>query len=109
MDDLSASLRAWRDRLAPPHAGRTRRAPGLRRQEVADQAGVSVGYLTRLEQGRAANPSPLVLAALANALELSGDERELLFHLAGQALPDQQMNRELTPGLLRMLARLQDL
>src|SRR3954469_14295658 len=109
MDDLGASLRAWRDRLTPPNAGGTRRAPGLRRQEVADRAGVSVGYLTRLEQGRATNPSPLVVRALADALELSGDERELLFQLAGQLPPAQRMNRELTPGLLRMLDRLQDL
>src|SRR4051812_9821705 len=61
VDDLGASLRAWRDRLTPPHNGSTRRAPGLRRQEVAERAGVSVGYLTRLEQGRATRPSPRVV------------------------------------------------
>src|SRR3954452_16424277 len=110
MDDLGASLRAWRDRLAPPHAGRTRRAPGLRRQEVAERAGVSVGYLTRLEQGRAPNPSPLVLEALARALELSPDERELLFRLARQQPPGgERMNRTVTPGVQRLLDRLNDL
>src|SRR3954447_21995916 len=108
MDDLGASLRAWRDRVTPPVNGTQRRAPGLRRQEVADRAGVSVGYLTRLEQGHATNPSPLVLQALANALHLSGDERRLLFRLAGHA-PPERMNRELTPGVRRMLERLQDL
>ena len=110
MDDLGASLRAWRDRLTPPRAGTTRRAPGLRRQEVAARAGVSVGYLTRLEQGRATNPSPLVLEALARALELSPDERELVFRLARQQPPaGERMNRTITPGVQRLLDRLSDL
>ena len=62
MDDLAASLRAWRDRLTPAEAGPAAGArPGLRREEVAQLAGLCVGYLTRLEQGRATNPSPLVL------------------------------------------------
>ena len=84
MDDLAASLRAWRDRLTPAEAGldaRAPRAPGLRRQEVAELAGLSVGYLTRLEQGRATHPSPLVLSALARALRLTTDEQEHLFRL----------------------------
>src|SRR3954454_4784874 len=108
MDDLSASLRAWRDRLAPPHAGRTRRAPGLRRQEVAERAGVSVGYLTRLEQGRGTSPSPLAVAALARAIQLSRGEQQLLYRLAGHQ-PAERMNRDLTPGVSRMLDRLDDL
>src|SRR4051812_5986701 len=107
MDDLGASLRAWRDRLTPVDTT-GRRAPGLRRQEVADSAGVSVGYLTRLEQGRATHPSPLVVGALARALALSPDERQLLFRLAGHAAPET-MNREITPGVQRILDRLEDL
>ena len=90
VDDLAASLRAWRDRLTPAEAGlpaARRRAPGLRRQEVAELAGLSVGYLTRLEQGRATHPSPLVLGALARALRLTDDEQEHLFRFAGHAPP----------------------
>ena len=56
-------------------AGARRRAPGLRREELASLAGVSVDYLSRLEQGRATNPSPQVLAALARALRLTDEER----------------------------------
>jgi transcriptional regulator with XRE-family HTH domain len=108
VEDLGASLRAWRDRLTPAHNGARRRAPGLTRHEVADRAGVSVGYLTRLEQGRATHPSPLVVGALARALELSGDEEQLLFRRAGHQKPER-MNRELTPGVRRMLDRLADL
>jgi transcriptional regulator with XRE-family HTH domain len=68
-DELGHCIRAWRDRLDPAaadlSAGIRRRAPGLRREELASLAGVSVDYLSRLEQGRAANPSPPVPAALA--------------------------------------------
>ena len=114
MDDLAASLRAWRDRLTPAEAGlrahARRRAPGLRRQEVAELAGLSVGYLTRLEQGRATHPSPLVLGALARALRLTTDEQEHLFRLAGHAPPaGERMSRHITPGVQRMLDRLKDL
>jgi transcriptional regulator with XRE-family HTH domain len=110
VDDLAASLRAWRDRLSPAEADARRRAPGLRRQEVADLAGLSVGYLTRLEQGRATHPSPLVLSALARALRLTTDEREHLFRLAGHAPPSaDRMNRHVTPSVRRLLDRLHDL
>ncbi|MFP3821843.1 helix-turn-helix transcriptional regulator, partial [Bacillus sp. SIMBA_008] len=60
-----------------------RRVPGLRREEVAMLAGVSVDYYTRLEQGRERNPSPNLLNALVSALELDGDQREHAFRLAG--------------------------
>lgn len=109
MDDLAASLRAWRDRLMPVEPGPRRRAPGMRREEIAQLAGLSVGYLTRLEQGRATNPSPLVCEALARALRLSRDEEETLFRLAGHAAPGGQIIRELTPGVERMIERLGDL
>jgi transcriptional regulator with XRE-family HTH domain len=66
--ELAAALRAWRDRLDPTEvglpAGPGRRASGLRREELADLAQVSVDYLVRLEQGRATHPSDQVLAAL---------------------------------------------
>ncbi|MFI0410449.1 helix-turn-helix transcriptional regulator [Actinomadura sp. 3N508] len=87
--ELAAFLRARRERLAPSDVGlpaseRPRRTPGLRREEVAELAGVSVDYVVRLEQGRGLRPSPSVLDALACALRLSDDERGYLFDLAGQ-------------------------
>jgi transcriptional regulator with XRE-family HTH domain len=111
--ELAACLRSWRDRLQPAEAGLPsggrRRAPGLRREEVAHLAGVSVDYLSRLEQGRAAHPSPSVLATLARALRLSEDERAHLFRVAGHAEPDPGgMRRHLTPSMQRVLDRLID-
>jgi transcriptional regulator with XRE-family HTH domain len=113
MDELAACLRSWRDRLQPEDAGLpaggTRRAPGLRREEVAHLAGVSVDYLARLEQGRASNPSPSVLAPLARALRLSDDERAHLFRVAGHAEPDAgRIRRHVTPSVQRVLDRLAD-
>lgn len=64
--------------------GPRRRTPGLRRAELAMLAGISVKYLTRIEQGRDRNPSPQVLGALADALLLTPDERIYLL-LAAKA------------------------
>ena len=85
--ELAAFLRTRRERLAPhdvelPQGRRPRRTPGLRREEVAALAKVSVDYVIRLEQGRGLRPSPEVLEALARALRLSIDERAYLFDLA---------------------------
>ena len=112
-DDLAGCLRTWRDRLDPADVGLAastrRRAPGLRREEVAQLAGLSVDYLARLEQGRASAPSPSVLAPLARALRLSADERDHLFRVAGQAAPGAgRINRHITPSIQRVLDRLQD-
>lgn len=109
--ELARCLRDWRDRLSPASVGLSkgglRRAPGLRREEVAHLAGLSVDYLARLEQGRAGNPSPSVLEALARALRLSDDENAHLFRLAGHADPRATgINRHLTPGVQRILDRL---
>ncbi len=109
--ELGAALRAWRDRLAPADAGLpdrgARRAPGLRREELALLAGMSADYVTRLEQGRASAPSVQVLTALARALRLTGAEREHLFVLAGQPVPGPGiMPAHLTPGLQRLLDQL---
>ena len=75
MDEFAEVLRAWRDRMRPeevgPPAGPGRRAPGLRREELAVLAGISVEYVVRLEQGRAQHPSPQMLGALARALRLT--------------------------------------
>lgn len=83
---LASFLRSRRaavdaDTLGLPSYGR-RRVPGLRREELAELAGVSVNYLTRLEQGAAGNPSGEVLSALARALQLSEVERLHLLELA---------------------------
>jgi hypothetical protein len=71
-EELAGCLRSWRERITPAEAGlpagRGRRTPGLRREQVAGLAGVSLDYLARLEQGRAHSPSPSVLASLARAL-----------------------------------------
>ena len=111
MDELGSCLRTWRDRLSPADAGLStssrRRAPGLRREEVAELAGLSVDYLARLEQGRASAPSPSVLAPLARALRLSEDERAHLYRVAGQAPPGAgAIDRRITPSVQRVLDRL---
>jgi transcriptional regulator with XRE-family HTH domain len=83
---LGDYLRARRD-ATPPAAvglvgGERRRAPGLRRSELASLAGISVEYLVRLEQGRDRNPSAAVITALADALRLDAAEREHLLDVA---------------------------
>ncbi|GAA2391161.1 helix-turn-helix transcriptional regulator [Streptomyces glaucosporus] len=106
--ELGDALRRWRERVPPAAvglpAGRTRRTPGLRREELALLAGISAEYVVRLEQGRATSPSAQVLGALARALRLSGAERSLLFALAGQPEPaDGRLRSRLTPGVRRLL------
>ncbi|WP_030322783.1 helix-turn-helix transcriptional regulator [Streptomyces sp. NRRL B-3229] len=111
--ELGQALRRWRDRVAPDAAGLPsgghRRAAGLRREELALLAGISVDYVTRLEQGRAVNPSVQVVEALARALRLSGDERTYLFGLAGQVPPGPDVVPAfITPSVQRLLDRLVD-
>jgi transcriptional regulator with XRE-family HTH domain len=113
MSELGVCLRSWRDRLSPADvglpAGGHRRAAGLRREEVAQLAGLSVDYLARLEQGRAENPSASVLAPLARALRLTDDERAHLYRVAGRLEPSVgRIPRHLTPGVQRILDRLAD-
>jgi transcriptional regulator with XRE-family HTH domain len=110
---LGAMIRTWRDRLPPSAVGlpvaRGRRAAGLRREELADLAGVSVDYIVRLEQGRATTPSASVVASLARALQLSTAERDHLYRLAQLVPPvDGAISDHLPPGVQRMLARLGD-
>ena len=88
--------------------GPRRRAPGLRRQEVAQFAGISIEYYIRLEQARGPKPSRQVLGGLARALVLDRDERSHLFYLAGE-LPDTvSSSREVPPSIRNMLAGLDD-
>src|ERR1700693_2691088 len=100
--ELAEFLRTRRARLGPAQAGLAaggqRRTPGLRRQEVAELAGISVDYYIRLEQARGANPSRQVLTRLARALMLTAEERESLFRISGQTPPTvASPSRELTP------------
>lgn len=113
MDSVGSYVRAWRGRLQPADVGLPatgpRRTRGLRREELASLAGISVDYLVRLEQGRAVNPSAAVLAALARALRLAPDERDHLYLVAGQAAPKRtQVPSHVTPGLQRLVDRLGD-
>jgi transcriptional regulator with XRE-family HTH domain len=85
-NELGRFLKSRRARIDPGQSGieanPRRRVAGLRREEVASLAGISVEYYVRLEQGRAARPSEAVLDALARALQLDGDERRYLEGLA---------------------------
>jgi transcriptional regulator with XRE-family HTH domain len=109
--EFGRAVRRWRDRVSPESvglpAGGHRRAAGLRREELALLAGISVDYVTRLEQGRATNPSAQIVEALARALRLSGDERAHLFRLAGLVPtgPDT-VPAYITPSVQRLLDRL---
>ncbi|MFE1292065.1 helix-turn-helix domain-containing protein [Streptomyces sp. NPDC058751] len=94
--ELSEFLRSRRARLKPedvgmPDFGRHRRVPGLRREELAQLAGVSVAYYTRLEQGHGRNVSTEVLDAIARALRLTDAEHNHLTHLAK---PKQHKKRQ---------------
>jgi transcriptional regulator with XRE-family HTH domain len=106
--DLAAFLRARRARLEPGDVGLPggvrRRTPGLRRQEVAQLAGISIDYYIRLEQGRGSTPSRQILAALARALVLTRDERDYLFRTAGINPPKTAApSRELAPAVRYLL------
>jgi len=88
---LGAFIRAHRERLPPEGAPGRRRTPGLRREELAARAGISVTWCTWIEQGRDVKASPLALARLAHALMLSRAERVYLFELSGARDPDGPM------------------
>lgn len=89
--ELSEFLRSRRARISPAAVGlplgRRRRTPGLRREEVADLAGVGLTWYTWLEQGRDIRVSAAVLSGIARALQLEPGERAHLFRLAGHAPP----------------------
>jgi transcriptional regulator with XRE-family HTH domain len=89
--ELATFLRSRRERLTPPDVGLPelgrRRTPGLRREEVAGLASMSVTYYTWLEQGRDVSPSRGVVESLAGALRLDRAERAHLFTLTNHAVP----------------------
>lgn len=112
-DQLADFLRRRREAIHPGEVGLTvgprRRSSGLRREDVAMLAGISVDYVARLEQGRSSQPSTQLLEALARALQLSDDERVHLFHLADQQPPPTSGPAQLArAGMLRMLDLLTD-
>jgi transcriptional regulator with XRE-family HTH domain len=112
---LGRFLRARREATSPATVGLAadtrRRTPGLRRGEVAERAGISVEYLTRLERGTDRYPSGQVLAALADALGLSPDERVHLFRLikasSGSACQASSVPMAPRPTVLALLDRLE--
>ncbi|MET9907104.1 helix-turn-helix transcriptional regulator [Streptomyces sp. NPDC006476] len=115
---LGDFIRARRDSTQPeslglPERGR-RRSPGLRRQDLGARAGISVEYLTRIEQGRDRNPSVAVVNALADALGLDPAERRHLRYLAkitgGECVARPRPappSRQVRPSLLRTLRLLE--
>jgi transcriptional regulator with XRE-family HTH domain len=112
-EQLADFLRRSRERIRPEDVGLApgsrRRTPGLRREEVAQLAGMSTDYYMRLEQGRSPQPSTQLLASLTRALRLTEDERDHLFLLAGHRPPaGRRAGSHVRPGLLHLLDRLQD-
>ncbi|WP_328627946.1 helix-turn-helix domain-containing protein [Streptomyces sp. NBC_00353] len=113
---LREFLRTRRARITPeqaglpPHPG-VRRVPGLRREEVAQLAGVSVDYYVRLERGRSTSASVSVLEAVARALQLNDTERNHFFALAKPARhrPRTTATQCARPGLLRALENVADI
>lgn len=107
-EQLADFLRRRRAAIRPAEVGIAdaprRRTAGLRREEVARLAGMSVDYVVRLEQGRSSQPSTQLLGALARALRLNEDERAHLFHLAGhQPPPAVGVAGVARAGLVRMI------
>ncbi|GAC67000.1 helix-turn-helix transcriptional regulator [Gordonia soli] len=112
--ELAALLRGRREALRPAQVGLPERVgpsrtPGLRREEVATLAGVSVDYLTRLEQARDVRPSVQVTEALAAALRLDDDQRTYLFTLAGHRVPAATTRPSVPEGLARLVTDLDPL
>jgi len=113
-DELAAFLRAHRDALRPEDVGlprgRARRTPGLRREEIAMLAGVSVTWYTWLEQGRPINASVDVLEALARALRLDDAERRHLLTLAERpstAGPHEPIIEDAPDALVRLITAME--
>lgn len=114
--ELGRFLRARRGRITPAEAGLTvgpglRRTPGLRREELATLAGISIDYCTRLERGKETRPSPSVVDALAHALRLEEDEHEHLRSLVALAArttpePPAPPSRTIRPGVKLLLETL---
>ncbi|WP_326692117.1 MULTISPECIES: helix-turn-helix transcriptional regulator [unclassified Streptomyces] len=109
---LADFLRRRRELLRPADVGlpegMRRRAAGLRREEVAQLAGMSSDYYARIEQRRGPHPSESIVSALAIALRCDLDERDHMFHLAGLTPPSRRAGRHIRPGLISLADRLTD-
>jgi transcriptional regulator with XRE-family HTH domain len=108
--ELGEFLKSRRARVDPASAGfpsDRRRAPGLRREELASRAGVTVSWITKLEQGHAHAVSADVLDALSRALRLTAAERAHLFALAGYRVDGAAPDAEVTPALRDLLDQLE--
>ncbi|OOM77509.1 helix-turn-helix transcriptional regulator [Clostridium sp. BL-8] len=109
---LGEFLRATRERLTPeqvglPSYGR-RRTPGLRREEIAELANVSVSWYTSIEQGKDVRPSNQVLESLASVLRLSEDERRYFFLLSkSDEIEESEIYKEISIGLERTVFALE--
>src|SRR6202035_1636405 len=112
-EELARFLRDRREALRPADAGlppgRRRRTPGLRREEVAERAHMSVEYYARLEQARGPRPSSRILDSVADALKLRQAERAHLFRLAGVPLAaPARVSRQVRPHVAALLDRMPD-
>lgn len=110
---LADFLRGRRETLQPEDVGlprgQRRRTSGLRREEVAALCHMSADYYSRLERERGPQPSEQMVAAIAQGLHLTRDERDHLFHLAGHQAPARGGSGDhISPGVLRVLDRLTD-
>jgi transcriptional regulator with XRE-family HTH domain len=110
---LAEFLRRRREALQPEDVGlprgQRRRTRGLRREEVSALAHMSTDYYARLEQERGPQPSEQMVAAIAQGLHLTRDERDHLHRLAGhQPPPRDTASEHLSPGMMRILDRLSD-
>jgi transcriptional regulator with XRE-family HTH domain len=111
--EFSRFLSSRRARISPLDVGfplgARRRVPGLRRDEVATLAGISVEYYTELEQGRGLRPSAQILMALSRALRLARDETEYMYALVGMvSVPTVGPSAHVEPALLDLLHRLRE-
>jgi transcriptional regulator with XRE-family HTH domain len=111
--ELAEFLKDRRRRVQPQdvglEAGPRRRTPGLRREEVARLAGMSVDYYVRLEQARGPHPSRQILGAMARALRLTDDERDYIYNLAGERpSPPAGPPQEVPAAILHLLRRMDD-
>ncbi|MEV3860838.1 helix-turn-helix transcriptional regulator [Streptomyces sp. NPDC050095] len=114
--ELGRYLRARRTQTSPAHVGLTvgaglRRTPGLRREELATLAGISIDYYVRLERGKETRPSPAVLDSLARALHMDEQEHQHLRELAARAAryapePPPAPSRTVRPHLKQLLESL---
>lgn len=110
---LADFLRRRREAIKPAEVGlptgARRRTAGLRREEVAQLAGMSADYYGRLEQGRSTQPSTQMVRALARALRLSDDETDHLYRLAGHAVPDKGASAtHVRPALMFVLDQMRE-